>query len=218
MVRVGTWNIEGRWSPDHQRFAAALECDVWLLTEVREDTALTGFENHFTSSSMGSRKRWAGVFSRGRLQPLPDPHPASAAAVSLGLTWCSTILPWRSCGTRPWGDGTSSCKTRRALDQLMAALPSSGLVWGGDWNHALQGTEYAGSLSGRTAIEVALEGRRLTLATRELPHRIPGLYSIDHLAVPRESRVQNAVRIIAQDQRGHRLSDHDAYVMDFTTA
>ena len=74
-MRVGTWNLEGRWSQDHLALLAAQHCDVWLLTEVRDDIFVPGFESHLTSDKMGDGKSWAGVFSCSPLQPLPDPHP-----------------------------------------------------------------------------------------------------------------------------------------------
>jgi hypothetical protein len=33
-MRIGTWNLDGRWSADHGRFLTEEECDIWLLTEV----------------------------------------------------------------------------------------------------------------------------------------------------------------------------------------
>lgn len=33
-MRIGTWNLAGRWSLAHQSFLEDAECDVWLLTEV----------------------------------------------------------------------------------------------------------------------------------------------------------------------------------------
>ena len=86
-VRVGTWNLEGHWSQDHLGLLAGLECDVWLLTEVRDDTSVPGFGSHFTAARMGERKHWAGVFSRSPIDPLPDPHPASVDRSRFGGGW-----------------------------------------------------------------------------------------------------------------------------------
>ena len=205
-VRVGTWNLEGRWSEAHRELLAAQECDVWLLTEVRDDTSLPGFGSHFTVARMGERRHWAGVFSRSRIEPLPDPHPASAAAVVMGWVWCNSVLPWRTCGTEPWGEGTTSEKTSRALEQLMAGLPVGALVWGGDWNHAMEGREYAGSLAGRTAIKNVLADRQLQLVTQGLPHCIPGLFTIDHIAVPKAAEIVGVTRVVAEGRRGDRLT------------
>lgn len=213
-VRIGTWNLEGRWTRGHRDLLAMVDADVWLLTEVHRDVSLPGFEMHITTGRMGEREHWAGVFARFRLQRLSDPHPASAAAVGQGFVWCSSILPWRSCGAEPWGDGSSGDNTARAVTQLMDALPDDDLVWGGDWNHALRGREYAGSLAGRTAIQEALAHRRLTPATSDLPHRLDGLFTIDHIAVPQSAEIVAVNRIVTAGANGRRLSDHDGYTVD----
>jgi hypothetical protein len=46
-------------------------------------------------------------------------------------------------------------------------------------------------------------------ATAALPHRRPGSFAIDHIAIPVSWRVVAAHRIVADG-----LSDHDAYVVD----
>jgi len=212
-VRIGTWNLAGRWSPAHLDVLVAQDCDVWLLTEVRADTALPGYHSHVTTAQMARRRHWAGVFSRSPLTPLPDPHVASAAAVVADVTYCSSILPWRSCGPVPWGDGSTAERTARALDALLPALPRHDLVWGGDWNHSLVGREWSGSKAGRVHIEAALDAFGLQVPTRELPHRIDGIASIDHIAVPRGASVTNATRVSAVGSDG-RLSDHDAYAVE----
>lgn len=122
-VRIGTWNLAGRWSSAHVDLLAAQDCDVWLLTEVRADTALPGYCPHVTRAQTARGRHWAGVFSRSPLTPLPDPHVASAAAVVDGVTYCSSILPWRSCGPVPWGDGSAAERTARALDRVSAVGP-----------------------------------------------------------------------------------------------
>jgi hypothetical protein len=206
--------LAGRWSAQHLELLLGQDCDVWLLTEVRSDVWLPGYHSHVTLGRMAVRRHWAGIFSRGELQPMPDPHPASAAALALGQYWCSSILPWRSCGSVPWGEGTSTEKTSKALDQILGSLPPSGLVWGGDWNHAMHGREYTGSIGGRTAIRAAVADLRLTLPTADAPHRIPDLLSIDHIAVPADATIHSTTRIIAQNSGASRLSDHDAYAVD----
>lgn len=32
-MRIGTWNLAGRWSPDHRDHLLGADCDVWLPTE-----------------------------------------------------------------------------------------------------------------------------------------------------------------------------------------
>jgi hypothetical protein len=79
-MRIGTWNIAGRWSGDHLAFVRDLDCDVLLLTEVSERTTLPGYELHSTKCAMAKGRWWAAVASRIGLSGLPDPHVASALA------------------------------------------------------------------------------------------------------------------------------------------
>ncbi len=165
-LRIGTWNLAGRWSDRHEAALAAADCDVWLLTEVRFDTAIDGYQPHFSAGFMATDRHWAGLLFRQGLDVDgwdPDPHPASAAATVDGITYCSSILPWRSCGTQdPWEGETYEAKTAAATRDLATALPSATTVWGGDWNHALTGPERAGSRAGRDHINRTLDVARAT--------------------------------------------------------
>jgi endonuclease/exonuclease/phosphatase family metal-dependent hydrolase len=58
----------------------------------------------------------------------------------------------------------------------------------------------------------AVEALGLVVPTATLPHRIPSLLTIDHVAVPRTTSVQAAERVVAEHQ-GRQLSDHDAYIV-----
>jgi hypothetical protein len=104
-MRIGTWNLAGRWSTDHDELIRSKNADVWLLTEVSERLHVEGYDLHVTDALMAAKRRWAGVLARAdlKLAPQPDPHPASASARVAGRNFCSWILPWRSCGSRaPW--------------------------------------------------------------------------------------------------------------------
>ncbi|HEU5038887.1 MAG TPA: endonuclease/exonuclease/phosphatase family protein [Nocardioides sp.] len=212
-MRIGTWNLAGRWSDVHASFLLDLDCDVLLLTEVSDRVLLPGYSLHLGGPEMARRRRWAGIASRVPPTPLPDPHPASAMAVVDGWTYCSSILPWRSAGRRePWAGARHAEWTAACVAELLQNVPSDRLIWGGDWNHALCGREHAGSIAGRSAILAALEKLDLVVPTADLPHHIPGLLSIDHIAVPRGTRAQ--ARAVGAMLDGRRLSDHEAYVLD----
>lgn len=213
-VRIGTWNLAGRWSEGHADLLVAADCDVWLLTEISDRTTLPGYALHLSQSLMAARRRWAGIASRRPMASSPDPHPASAQAQIGGTTYVSSVLPWRGCRSGPvWVGQSHADKTRHAVDDLLLRLrPARRLVWGGDWNHALGGREYAGSKGGREALLAAVAELGLDVPTAELPHAIDGLQSIDHVAVPR-GEVVTATRVSA-DIGGTRLSDHDAYVAE----
>lgn len=213
-MRIGTWNLEGRWSLKHLELIEEMDCDVLLLTEVSEHTELPRHRLHLGEVTMAPGRRWAGIASRAALEPLPDPHPASALAVTDGWTMCASVLPWRgSGGGPPWSGETHAERTRAAVESLGAALPTERLVWGGDWNHATTGPEHAGSKAGREHLLAVVARRRLVVSTGGLDHRIAGLLTIDHVATPLTASVTSAQRVVGE-RDGARLSDHDAYVVD----
>ncbi len=214
-LRVGTWNLAGRWTAAHAAFLTAAACDVWLLTEVVDEVALPGCTLHLSEASMAEGRRWAGVLSSRRVHPEPDPHPASALAVVGGIAFCSSVLPWRTCGAaHPWVGKRHSQRTAAAVESLKPALEKHRrLVWGGDWNHAMKGREYAGSVAGRASIQAAVDQLRLRVVTRDLPHRLEGGLTIDHVAIGPDFRVTKVDHLDASG-----LSDHDAYVVSLDLA
>lgn len=210
-MRVGTWNLAGRWSDQHASLLEAQRCDVWLLTEVSHRAAMSDWNRHATAADMAPRRHWAAVWSQRPLVASADPHPASAAASIDGIHFCSSILPWRGCKGPAWEGVRHVDKTEQAVAHLRAAWPTDlPLVWGGDWNHALEGQEHAGSHGGRASIQSALDARGLQVPSRSLPHRLPKGSSIDHVAVP-DAWTANAKHV-----DGTGLSDHDLYVVEVT--
>ncbi|WNV74131.1 endonuclease/exonuclease/phosphatase family protein [Geodermatophilus sp. DSM 44513] len=209
-MRIGTWNLEGRFSRAHRDFVERMDADVWLLTEVHPSVELSGFWPHRTTGVMGRGQHWAGVYSRRPLTGLPDVHVATAAAIVDGTTFCSTILPWHGLGSdAAWPGDSHADRTGRAIDRLLERVLTRRVVWGGDWNHALFGPEQAGGKKGRAHVFRALSRLELNVPTAHLPHRIPGLLSIDHVAVPADRAVLHVERVSAEG-----LSDHDCYVVE----
>jgi hypothetical protein len=212
-MRIGTWNLAGHWDARRRELIERLDVDVWLFTEVSERSDLPGFDAVWTDSEMAPRRRWAAIFAREGLRLLPQPHPATAAATHAGLTLWSSILPWRTCGGQPpWVGHGHAERTRAALDVLASAASDGPLVWGGDWNHALHGPEHAGSKAGRAALLATIDRLGLAVPTAQLGHQLPGLLSIDHIAVPTTWRCK-ASRVSALLD-GTQLSDHDIYLVD----
>lgn len=192
-----------------------MDCDVLLLTEVSERVDMPGYDLHLGRQLMSPKRRWAAVAARLPMAPGPDPHGASAMVELEGLRVCSSILPWRSCGARdPWTGATSAERTIAAVNAVEASAPA---VWGGDWNHALSGREYAGSVAGRRSVVAAVERLGLQVPTGSLPHQIEGLLSIDHIAVPMSWLVTATKRHRAFVGET-RISDHDAYVVEASAA
>jgi len=214
-MRIGTWNMEGRRGSAQTAFLEAQDCDVWLLTEVNNRWSLPGYHMSAGSAAMGTDKRWAVIASRLTMDELPSPHEASSAARVAGVTFVASILPWRSCGSSdPWRGEDHATRMANTLYELTPFLRAqSNLVWGGDWNHALAGREYAGSAAGRRDLMTLIGELGLRVPTADLPHRLPSLLSIDHVAL--RGPWSQAHRVIATDN-GVRLSDHDLYVVDTT--
>ena len=211
VVRIGTWNLEGKWSSDHLALLAGENCDAWLLTEVRTDTSIPGMRAHATAELMGPRKTWAAVFSNADdVAPQPDPHRATAMVDVDGCRLMSSVLPWRSCGSS-WPGSSLADKLEATLKQLRAYVDQT-TIWGGDWNQSLEGREYVGSLEGRNQIIDLVDVTGLSVPTRSLGSARPGQRSIDHVAIPLGWDVNGAYRISAE-VNGRRLSDHDAFVV-----
>ncbi len=40
-MRIGIWNLDGRWGREHRSFLDPQDCDVWQMTEVRVDVSET---------------------------------------------------------------------------------------------------------------------------------------------------------------------------------
>jgi len=85
-MRIGTWNLDLRWGEQHRELLLRQNCDVWLLTEVPPKAVnpkgiIAGLHCHLSSEAMDRKQYWAAVLSLEALSPLPDPHPASAAAI-----------------------------------------------------------------------------------------------------------------------------------------
>jgi hypothetical protein len=43
-MRIGTWNLAGRWDARRRELIERLDVDVWLFTEVSERSDLPGFD------------------------------------------------------------------------------------------------------------------------------------------------------------------------------
>ena len=209
-MRIGTWNLEGKWSSRHLALLQGQECDVWLLTEVPLEASVPGMTVHYTAQAMGPRKAWAGIFSSLDLTTQPDPHPATAMAHCEGSRLMSSVLPWRACGPS-WDGATLAEKMSAALSSLREHIDKT-TIWGGDWNQALEGRDYVGSAGGRNQLLKLVNDSQLSVPTSTLASASRGHRSIDHIAVPINWDVTGAHRLEAAVD-GQRLSDHDAYVV-----
>jgi endonuclease/exonuclease/phosphatase family metal-dependent hydrolase len=214
-MRIGTWNVDARWDRRHERLVTGQVCDVWLLTETPSTLVVPGFRGRVTAGRMSRGQHWAAVFARD-LVAADEPDVATAAAQVGEVTLWSSILPWPSCGPQaPWAGERHDDRVRTALRGLESRRPEGHLIWGGDWNHSLAG-RVLGSRDGRESIIRFADDLGLQVPTAALPHRIAGVYCIDHIAVSAGWQVRSAERVSAQ-AGGRRLSDHDMYVLEIQT-
>ena len=218
-MRIGTWNLDARWSDAHRRLLARECCDVWLLTEinpvaVHSNGTIADYHAHLTTGVMARGQHWAAVLSHLPIVPIPDPHDASAAALIEGVIYCTTVLPWSGCANHPptpWVGASLEDMARPAIDRLVKVLQGSIAVWGGDWNQNLAGGwQHVGSTGMRKAIESALQLLDLKASIVDLPFQTGSdQNTIDHIAVPMHWNVCDVFRVSAVG-----LSDHDAYVIE----
>ncbi|MET3962762.1 hypothetical protein ABIE44_002696 [Marmoricola sp. OAE513] len=207
-MRIGTWNLEGKWSDDHARLLGELACDVWLLTENVPLARPDGYDLHLTVDRMGEKKYWAGIASRWPIDPLPDPDVASALGQISGVRFCSSVLPWKQAGQySPWGGGSHGREMAEVLGRLRPVLAEPPVVWGGDWNQPLSGNIQGFTRDAQRVLLGAVDAAGLVVPTQLLPGRPAGQQSIDHIAVPASWEVVDAGHVAVTPS----LSDHDAY-------
>lgn len=207
-MRIATWNLEGKWSPAHADVLVALDADVLLLTEVRDDVVVPERELLLGSREMAPGRRLVGVAGRVAPRWLEDLHAASLLADVDGLRVCCSVLPAR--GWRPaeiYGPGGIGEMTAPIWSAVERARPG---VWGGDFNQALVGREWVGTNSGRRHLLEVAAALGLQVPTAELPSATSGAGSVDHIAVPATWNVVSADRVPVP----RRLSDHSAYVVE----
>jgi hypothetical protein len=213
-MRIGTWNLDARWSAKHAAFLHDQAADVWCLTEVAPRAIANGRIAGYAAVGSTGRMARGQVYAVVAAHIAPTdarcPHPATVVAEVGGITVASSVLPWRGAGSQPGGVWAGS-RLRDWLADALAAIQASGAtVWGGDWNRNLAGGwQFVGTARGDKAIRDAVDAMGLVVATAELPHQKPGLFAIDHVSVPASWRVRSARRIAADG-----LSDHDAYIVD----
>ena len=209
-MRIGTWNLDGRWDARHRDLLARLECDVLLLTEVPDQVDIPGMHGYRTTEPMAPGRAWAGVFATN-VTGRADPHPAAALAEVDGMLLSSSVLPWHgSAPWYPWGGDSAFERTAHAVGAIVSSSPT---VWGGDWNTSFAHNGYAVSPRSRDLLEQAVDRLGLSIVTAQLEHQQGLDLTIDHIAVPTSWSSGGAEHDRAECD-GSLISDHDAYVVE----
>jgi hypothetical protein len=213
-MRIATWNLDARWSAEHSAFLCEQAADVWCLTEVppaaMPDGRIAGYPTVGSTGRMTQGQHYAAIAARVAPTVAKHPHPATVVADVGGIAVASSVLPRSGAGGQPGGVWVGERIDDWLADALAAIRVSGATIWGGDWNRNLAGGwQSVGMSRSDAAIREAVAAMGVVAATAALPHQKPGLFAIDHIAVPVSWRVVAAHRIAAD-----RLSDHDAYVLD----
>lgn len=207
-VRIGTWNLDSRGHAGMSEVLAGLDADVLLLTETPASLNIPGYNITFSADVMARGQSYAAVAARRPLTPVLAPHGASAAARAGSCLYVSTVLPWGRASGPPWRGASFPARTSAALDDLEPFLRTAGeVVWGGDWNHTLEGALSGSTRIGRQRLENLTRDLGLHVPTRHLPRGRYEMSSIDHVAVADPAAQALHVPV------ARRLSDRDAYVV-----
>ncbi len=237
-MRIGTWNLDrcpSSTSEKGQEVAARLDelkADLWLLTEVHRDWDPRGgtfVVSRPRSFDPDAPKRWAGIETSLPLTAIPSQggHAGEEGLVLARvevdgrdvLVACS-VLPWRG-AEEYWSglpdghiaqfDSVLQHHVERIQTERREDEP---LIWGGDFNQALQRPVYGGTVEGMVALQSAFESLGLVVLTADAEHRNGHMRSIDHLAVSRHFTAGPAETHRLSWSDGRDLSDHAAYTAD----
>lgn len=177
-VNIANWNLE-RVNPLQGRtlvmseYFAAIDADIWFLTETHEDVEPSeGFFSCFSGSPDRASKvgeRWVALWTRWPIEPL-DSYARDSARCAVGriadspmgeLILYGTVLPW----TNEWrgipGAGGLAFEVALALQKedwlrLNQDFPNATLIVAGDFNQDLAPWHYYGSKKKRSLVESAL--------------------------------------------------------------
>jgi endonuclease/exonuclease/phosphatase family metal-dependent hydrolase len=238
---LGTWNLEV-YPPPHSRKGRqqvdALhhhDADLWFLTELHADLAVSAQAIHFSQPRDEANPDWrkATISTRWPIEPIPaDDSPvegrlAMARVYPPGcegsvLAVCS-VLPWRG-ATPHWRRLLGSHLTYRdvyahLLDYVVRRIhaerqPGENVIWGGDFNQALIGRDYVGTLHGRAGLLRAFDEMELQVPTRDLPAKTVNHPAIDHIAIPAGWHVVTPPATQVPTLESRSLSDHALYLVE----
>lgn len=209
-MRIGTWNLEGRWSADHARAMAGARCDVWLLTAIRPRVSLEGYHQHLATALIAEGNHWAGLLSRWPIEPEPDPHPASALGRIDGHLYCASVLPWpllHEDGVDLWEGEDHLSRVTSTIEALAPVLGGAEAVWGGAWNQPLAGNIVGYSRTVQEALGAAVDDLGMQVPTATLRARNGRQNTVDQVAVPKTWLLADAGAVTVDGA----LSDHDIY-------
>jgi hypothetical protein len=236
-MRIGTWNLERHGDSDLIRRQRALidsKCaDVFVLTEVHRSFDCRGWtvDRSITSThSDHAGDSWVAVVSQDlglSERTLPPRSCSVAGQYEIGgelLIVYGTVLPWLrapdqapdlALPNEPYVDMFARTVREQAGDLRTMKQPHSKaiIVWAGDFNQTLSGSNSGGSNISRTLLKDTLADLGLVAWNEHLAHAIPGLKTIDLICGP-TNRPVKAIERFDPVFDGHKLSDHAGYLVE----
>lgn len=183
-MRIGTWNLAGRWSMDHARVIEDADCDIWLLTDVPARVSASGYHQHLSVGRRGPSAHWSGILSRLAAAEVVHTSPTATVLSIADIVLVSTVLPWpEPHADEPWEGESHAERYAGALAETGALLDGHIPICGGTWNQPLMGNIIGYSRQAQDALEAFLNNHSLQVPTRDLLGR-QRQYTSDHVAVP----------------------------------
>lgn len=243
-MRIATWNVErakpNGWkiAPAQRRRMAAVDADIWVITETHVEYAPTSEHRHVVYSPAHPERRppverWVGIWSRWPLQPVLDPpghRRGSVAAVVETprgrVVVYGTVIAWANerhhddgRPARMWevhlGEIARQGGEWRRLRELHPGVP---LIVAGDFNQDRDGSGWYGTAATRQRLGDVLEMARLTCVTAGdavAEGRLRAHHLVDHICVDTALAARADVRCWEPvDDDGQRLSDHPTVAVD----
>jgi hypothetical protein len=240
-LRVATWNLERpaarSWQtvPRQRARMAALDADIWVLTETRASIAPSDRHEGVHAGplpgwSRDDDERMISIWSRWPIELEPvdhDPRTHIAARIDHPegrMLVCGVVIPWAN-DKGPDGDATMWERHAQVIPVLGATWrtlrdrwPEAPMVVAGDFNQDRDGSGWYGTHRVRDLLthELAAAGLHLLTDTDVVADGLlDGQHLVDHIAVtrplPRDGwRLELSP---TRDDDGVRLSDHPTVVV-----
>lgn len=245
-MRIATWNVErpkpNGWKipPVQLRRMAAVNADVWVLTETHVDHQPTEEHVHRAfcppyADRRPSTEVWTAIWSRWPLQELSDPAPHRRGTVTARVETPSgplivygTVIPWANeprfddgRRARMWeAHEAEIVRQGNEWQRIRTSYPDLPVIVAGDFNQDRDGSGWYGKAAARLALTSALQAADLACVT-EQDAVASGLlrtdHLVDHICVSAELTERVTVRCWDRiDDTGQRLSDHPTVAIDVT--
>lgn len=236
-MRILVWNLErGRTKSRvvqlQQEVIAAAGADIAVLTEL--PAALSVPDSGRVVSPVermgrGGPEAWVGIVARGVQAVDPATPYERMSLVALAevdgeqVVVYGSVVPWmHAIDQAPYlardGESSDDLFDRVLAEQvadvarLHTAFPDHTVVWAGDFNQPISGSNSGFSDRRRARLVEALGTLGLHAWNHESPHAKPGAHAID-LVCGTRVRPMLSVEVVEPVIDGEKLSDHAGYVV-----